>query len=51
MKETLRCKNCGADYTEGGCVHCGRDEFIDVGPFYDTEVLAHYRQQRKAVEL
>lgn len=51
MKETMRCKNCGADFEGGVCIHCGCDEFIDVGPFYDKEVLGHYRQQRAAVEL
>lgn len=51
MRETMRCKNCGADFESGVCIHCGCDEFIDVGRFYDTEVLRHYRQQREAVEL
>ena len=51
MKETLRCKNCGEDWGERVCVHCGCDQFVDVGPFYDKEVLRHYRQQRQAVEL
>ncbi len=50
-RKTLRCKDCGADHTGGACMHCGCDEFVDVGRFYDTEVLAHYAKQRAAVEL
>ena len=51
MTGTLRCKNCGADHTGGPCIHCGRDEFVDVSRFYDQEVLRHYETQRKAAEL
>ena len=51
MKETLRCRNCGADHEGMRCIHCGCDQFVDVSPFYDKDVLAHYLTQRKAVEL
>lgn len=51
MKETMRCKNCGADFESGVCLHCGCDQFVDVSAFYDKDVLAHYRQQRRATEL
>jgi hypothetical protein len=51
LKETLRCKNCGKDWGEGVCIHCGCDEPIDVARFYDKEVLQHYHAQRQAVEL
>jgi len=51
MKETLRCKNCGADHEGGMCIHCGCSEFVDVSHFYDQESLAAYMTQRKAVEL
>lgn len=51
MKETLRCKNCGADFGGGVCGHCGRDEFVDVARFYDKEQIQAYTKQRQAVEL
>jgi len=50
-KKTLRCRDCGADHTGGVCIHCGCTVFVDVGRFYDPEVLAHYATQRAAVEL
>jgi len=51
MKETMRCKNCGADFEGIQCIHCGSSDFVDVSRFYDQEVLSHYMNQRKAVEL
>jgi hypothetical protein len=51
QKETMRCKNCGEDWAGVVCIHCGCDDFVDVSRFYDQEVLQHYRQQRRAVEL